>query len=219
MLKNLLNNLFIPLLDGPQINSNLVTVVDNNYIPIEYLDNMLTISKENLKKSPLFIKEISDDVALRKATTLIGNDLSFDKVLNGNWSFDTAYFFSTSGSSKGYRNSERVHHDSVGDRIKIFIGLDKQASNSIYNRIWDYRMPKFSNYTCDQKQRDLFEKRVSDMPFYDMKVDQKNFGVFNTNFIHQGIVGEIGERNMIVIEVSRVLKSKLLFGRIGRHLK
>jgi hypothetical protein len=219
MLKNFSNNLLIPVLDGPRENSNLVKSIKNNYISSTYLDEMLKLSLENLKDSPIFIREITDNIILKNATLEIGKDLNFSKVLNGEWSFDIAYFFSTLGASKGYRNSERVHHDSVGDRIKIFVGLDIELSETIFNRVWSYRLPRFTNYACDQNQRNFLEKKVSKIDYFDMKVDQKNFGVFNTNFVHQGMVGEIGMRNMIVIEASRNLKSKLLFGRIGKHLK
>jgi hypothetical protein len=219
MFKNLTNNLLIPFLDGPRKNSNLVKCIPNNYLSPTYLDEMLVISMENLKESPIFIKEITENTILKNAILEIGRDLDFFKVLNGEWSFDIAYFFSTLGTSKGYRNSERVHHDSVGDRIKIFVGLDKELSESIFNRVWSYRLPRFTNYACDQNQRIFLEKKVSKINYFDMKVDQKNFGIFNTNFVHQGMVGENGIRNMIVIEASRNLKSKFLFGRIGKHLK
>jgi hypothetical protein len=214
-MKNVINNLLIPIIDGNREESFLVDHFPNELLEHSFLNDMLDYSQRKLREKNLFIEVIDNDIILRQFVYQLNSRLyDFEKILGGKWNFDKAFFFSCTGDSESSRNSELVHHDSVGDRLKIFVGLDKVKPQNIYNRVWKYRIPRWSDYTCDEEQRGTLNTKVRNVDYIDLKVDQSEFAVFNTNLIHQGIVGS-GSRNLIVIEISRSIKSKLIFGKIG----
>ncbi len=214
-----INNLTIPLIDGKQGRQHIAENFKNDFLSIEYLKKLLHYSKENLKSKDLFIETIEDNTKfVNFVQQLEKTKYNFTSILNGDWNFDKAFFFSCNGNSSGTRNSENVHHDSVGDRIKIFIGLDENINENIFNRVWLYTLPRWCNYNCDKIQRDRLNEIVTNYKYVDLKVSQTDFAIFNTNMIHQGIVGNNGQRNMIVLEISNKIKSKLVFGKVGKKI-
>ena len=218
MIQNI-NNFLIPLIDGKQGRQHIAENFQNEFLSIDYLNDLLHYSKENLKSKDLFIEIIEDNTKFIDFVQQLGKTkYNFKSILNGEWNFDKAFFFSCNGNSTGTRNSENVHHDSVGDRIKIFIGLDENINENIFNRVWFYTLPRWSNYNCDKIQRDRLTKIMSKYKYTDLKVSQTDFAIFNTSMIHQGIVGNNGQRNMIVIEISNKIKSKLVFGKVGKKI-
>lgn len=218
-MRNILNNISIPLIDSLSKSDFFADTFINTYLADEWLNHYWSISNESLNNQNLVIKAIELDSEIRSLVSALSKTYSFDQVL-GSWVIDKAFIYSINIESKGLRASELPHHDSVGKRLKIFVGLDKNINAGIYNRVYDLK-PKFiSNYNCNSVQRQFWKDKIdlNQIQFRDLKVSRGEFGIFNTNYIHEGIVSGTGSRNLIVIEVCNILKGKFVFGKVGAKI-
>ena len=106
------------------------------------------------------------------------------------------------------------HHDSCGNRIKLYICLDNSLKKSIYtellpttnrNTYFDYN---FTRIFLTPEEKKLKSAKVF--------LKSGDIFMFDTNMIHRGHYSNIERRKLIEVEFSSFLRGTLLPGKIGR---
>lgn len=162
-------------------------------------------------------KKFFDEKRLKKLELLSNKQLlefiSNHQYLNnvfqdylGNYSIDYVKKWQTEGDT----NSSIWHHDSVGHRIKIFIGLSEVVKETGTCFIPKSHKNKYSSYLETRVEPD------SDVDQIIINLDRGDLMVFDTNMLHRGMYGK-NKRTAFTIEVSNPYKGFLLPGDIGRR--
>ena len=177
-------------LKGPLNQSNGVIYIQNYYSK-EQIVNMTANKPSNV------VDTIKQDSYL---TGL------FSDYLN-KWNIDTCFMWET---EEGQNNSSIWHHDSVGHRIKIFIGVSKRSSNTGTLFVSDSFKNKYDDYLSTRVHKVFTENET-----FLINLDVGDLMIFDTNCIHSGLYGD-NPRKAITVEISNPFKGFLLPGKIGK---
>lgn len=138
-------------------------------------------------------------------------ELNFKRTL-GNFNLDIAYQYMTVYTGNAHRQSLLWHHDSVGQRIKVFIPLFSTISDD--SLFWE------ANTSHNFKNPVYRDQRKGYSPIHEILSygsSQDDILILNTNSMHCGNPnlppGSI--RNMFVLEYSNKLKSLLFAKSVG----
>lgn len=129
---------------------------------------------------------------------------------------DVSYLFLTKFGDLPHRESQYWHHDSVGDRIKIFIDLGSNVSAPTVVDCEISNIEKgpqmFLNDRINYKPNVKNIKEFSPSMY-------KTIVAINTNWMHAGSNGPAGTtRSYLCIEISNIFKT-LCRGRVGMRIK
>ncbi|MDA9932385.1 hypothetical protein N9C24_02020 [Gammaproteobacteria bacterium] len=130
----------------------------------------------------------------------------FSDYLN-KWNIDTCFMWET---EEGENNSSIWHHDSVGHRIKIFIGVSEKSNNTGTLFVSDSYKNKYNDYLSTRVNKDFNENET-----FLINMDVGDLMIFDTNCIHAGLYGS-KPRKAITVEISNPYKGFLLPGKIGK---
>lgn len=167
------------------------------------VQNKISISKE-------FAKELID--AVNKSTNNGVNDL----IKFNPFCYDISYLFISKYGDIPHRASQYWHHDSVGDRLKIFLDLGSTA------KVPTIVDNQFKGYS--EKPQMFMEDRLKYKPILNniselAPIIQKTIVVLNTNWMHAGSNAAPNTiRSYLCIELSNNFKT-LCKGRVGRRNK
>ena len=123
------------------------------------------------------------------------------------WKIDTCFMWET---EEGENHSSIWHHDSVGHRIKIFIGVSKKSENTGTLFIKNSYKNKYTDYLSTR-----VVENYDDDDIFLVNLDIGDLMVFDTNCIHSGLYGS-DTRKAITVEISNPIKGFLLPGKIGK---
>lgn len=171
-------------------------------------------SGETLQEKIPLSKDFIDEL-----TTIINKstDDGIKKLIRFNpLGYDIAYLFLTKFGDLPHRASQYWHHDSVGDRLKIFIDLGSSA------RVPTIVDCKFNDYSSKPQMfmEDRLQYRPDEKNILELApILYKTIAVINTNCMHAGSNGvPNATRSYLCIELSNNLKT-LCRGRVGRRFR
>lgn len=124
----------------------------------------------------------------------------------GFYNIDYVKKWSTAGSN----NSSLWHHDSVGHRIKVFIGLSNLVEDTGTCFIPNTHLNKYSDYLETRVKPNCENNQIF------INLDRGDLMIFDTNCLHKGVYGQ-NKRTAFTIEISNPLKAILLPGDIGKR--
>jgi hypothetical protein len=135
----------------------------------------------------------------------------FYKVL-GRFNLDISYQYMTVYTGNAHRQSLLWHHDSVGQRLKVFIPL--YSTISVDSLFWE------SNTSHTFKKPVYRDQRKAYSPIneiFSFGSTQDEILILNTNCMHCGNpnLPSGSVRNMFVLEFSNKLKSKVFAKAVG----
>jgi len=132
--------------------------------------------------------------------------------------FDICYYFGTKNiNDKVHRNSQLWHHDSVGHRLKLFIGLNSGWTTYLFRG--SHLTNNFFNSSMSYDQRKSLSDEMDDHEnAVRVELKKGDFLIFDTNGLHKGhtkapYVGEV-----LIFEFSHYLKKEWM-GKVGKRNK
>ena len=172
----------------------------------------------NSNKGVIYIKEYFSKemvLTLKKSgpanvKNLIENDKYFTDLFSAylnKWKIDTCFLWET---EEGENHSSIWHHDSVGHRIKIFIGVSEKSENTGTLFVKNSYKNTYHDYLSTRVYEDFDDHEIKLI-----NLDVGDVLIFDTNCIHAGLYGS-NPRKAITIEISNPLKGRLLPGKIGK---
>ena len=164
-----------------------------------------------LKIKPNFV-EIIDGEIISHIRTYFGNDIKLDYVYIGT--------FFTKSSANHDINAGFFHHDTVGNRCKLFIPINPTGTNNsptVYVKGTNNNSWGFGAFDSNYKRGHRLESMVK-KEYKNSQISIKaNFGdayIFDTNGIHKGSYNQSDElRCIIQFEFSRF--KSILRGDVG----
>lgn len=132
--------------------------------------------------------------------------------------FDICYYFGTKNiNDKVHRNSQLWHHDSVGRRLKLFIGLNSGWTTYLFRGSHLTNNFFNSNMSYDQR-KSLSDEMDNHENAVKVELKKGDYVIFDTNGLHKGhtkapYVGEV-----LIFEFSHYLKKKWM-GKVGKRDK
>tara|TARA_B110000259_G_C13854733_1_gene338297 strand:- start:10 stop:621 length:612 start_codon:yes stop_codon:yes gene_type:complete len=185
-------------------------------VVIRACDSFCPLKGELGESTAIHKKNFFDDITLEFMESLPKKDLlefiknhdylkTVFKDYIGTYNVDYAKRWTTSGEN----NSSLWHHDSVGHRIKIFIGLSQVVADTGTCFIPNSHKNKYSSYLETRVDPDSDNQIV-------INLDRGDLMIFDTNSLHRGMYGA-NKRTAFTIEVSNPVKGYILPGDIGKR--
>ncbi len=105
------------------------------------------------------------------------------------------------------------HHDSVGHRIKIYIGLDEILNKNVYTEIVE--SSNFNSYFDYNITRLVLTEEEHLSKKIKCNIKLGDVFIFDTNMIHRGVYSKDEVRNVIELEFSSFFRGKIIPGKVG----
>lgn len=113
-----------------------------------------------------------------------------------------------------YSPQSEWHHDSVGHRIKVYIGLDTNITRKVFTEIISSSHKNI--YFDYNNTRLVITEQEKKMKPVKIAIKKGMIFLFDTNMIHKGVYSKLKSRRVIELEFSSYLKGIILPGKIGR---
>ena len=132
--------------------------------------------------------------------------------------YDISYYFTTKlNKPSNHRNSQLWHHDSVGHRLKLFIGLNHGWKT--YYIEGSHKKNNFFSSFQDENKRIALGKKIKSKNYGKLMVLKKGgWLIFDTNGLHKGFTDKNFHGSILVYEFSNKHK-KPWMGKVGRRNK
>ena len=113
-----------------------------------------------------------------------------------------------------FNKQSEWHHDSVGHRIKVYIGLDEKVSDLVYTELIPHTQNNmyfdYNNTRIIPTEEELRIKREK------VSLAHGDVFIFDTNMLHRANYSKVMSRNVIELEFSSYIRGKIIPGKVGR---
>jgi hypothetical protein len=132
--------------------------------------------------------------------------------------FDICYYFGTENINENvHRNSQLWHHDSVGRRLKLFIGLNSGWITYLFKG--SHLVNNFFNSTMSYEQRKSLSNEMDNHEnAVRVDLEKGDCVIFDTNGLHKGHTKAPYTGEVLIFEFSNFLKKNWM-GKVGKRDK